>query len=178
MKKMRLLMLVLVLGAMASADQFEYLYPRFADARSYDGTVLPGGGTTVIIIPEESSRTGWSPALPFGCVGMSKLWDVLYSPDAHFTVRAGDEYLVYGEHALLYSRGDARSNVMIYPEELWSILGHCYRPLSPSTGQVSMEAWFPGMEEPVTSFLTVNDPAMSVVQVLLQRGREAAGSQL
>lgn len=142
-------------------------YPRYIER--------DGGDITVIVITGDSRPSDWQYGIPYGDRTMGELWDVMYDQDARFTVRAGDEYLVYGEHALYYSSGDARSNVMVYPEELWYIVNHCFRPFfTPATGEVSMEAWFPGMDEPLRSFLTANDPAMSVVQVLLQRGREAA----
>lgn len=142
-------------------------YPRYIERDE--------GDITVIVITGDSRPSEWQYGIPYGDRTMGELWDIMYDEDARFTVRAGDEYLVYGEHALYYNSGDIRSNVMIYPEELWYIINHCFRPFfTPATGEVSMEAWFPGMEEPVRTFLTVNDPAMSVVQVLLQRGREAA----
>ena len=95
------------------------------------------------------------------------------SEDAHFTVRAGDEYLIYSLNTLVYTKGDIRNTVSIYPEELWAIMSHYHRPLSPATAEVSMQAWFPGMDESEIAFITVHDPAMSVIQLLLQRGREA-----
>ncbi len=66
-----------------------------------------------------------------------------------------------------------RVDIPIMPEELWTVLSHCRRPAPPSTGQISMEAWYPGLEGPVTSFVATYTPAMPVIQTLLERGRQA-----
>ena len=174
MRKMIIALLLLLAASSLAWDRYQPYpywgrteYPRYLERDE--------GDITVIVITGDTRPADWELGIPYGSRTMGDLWDIMYDDDARFTVRAGDEYLVYGHHALLYTSGDVRSNVMIYPEELWYIINHCYRPFfTPATGEVSMEAWFPGMDEPLNTFLTAHDPAMSVVQVLLQRGREAA----
>ncbi len=104
---------------------------------------------------------------------MLELWNGINVPETNFTVRAGDEYLIYGNYTLMYSSSEGRVDIPIMPEELWTVLSHCRRPAPPSTGQISMEAWYPGLEGPVTSFVATYTPAMPVIQTLLERGRQA-----
>jgi hypothetical protein len=104
---------------------------------------------------------------------MKRLWKGVNTAETNFTVRAGDEYLIYDSFLLFYSGPEGRTGITIRPEELWTILSHCRRPLSAATGQVSMEAWFPDLDSPATAFVTVNDPAMPVIQRLLQSGRDS-----
>lgn len=166
----KLLFLLIAIPFAAIAFQITYPYP-FADYPQYP--VETDDGVTVIII-NDSDPADWGYEIPFGYNTMRDLWNSMVSEDAHFTIRAGDEYLVYSRNTLVYTRGDLRCNITIYPEELWYIMSHCYRPMSPVTGEISMQAWFPGMDESETSFLTLHDPAMSVIQLLLQRGRDTS----
>lgn len=108
---------------------------------------------------------------------MRKLWDQVYTSGTNFTVRAGDEYLIYQEFTLCYTRGPERVFLHIHPEELWAVLSHCRRAASPVTGQVSMQGWYPGMGAPATAFVSAHDPAMPVIQELLERGRTALGNR-
>ncbi len=41
-----------------------------------------------------------------------------------------------------------------------------------------VEAWYPGLQEQVTAFITVEDNTMRTVQILLDRGRQAVGSHI
>ncbi len=174
MNRMLSLLLVLGISLTAAAQGTIYQYPGWEDM-AYPKFQFPDdGGNTVIIIMGDSDPMYWEYDMPFGHRTMRELWNSIYSEDASFTVRAGDEYLIYSQNTLVYTRGDIRSSVMIFPEELWVIMNHCCRSLSPAMGEVSMQAWFPGMDEPLTTFFTIHDPAMSVIQGLLQRGREAA----
>lgn len=84
----------------------------------------------------------------------------------------GDEYLIYDNFILFYTSPGERISIAVHPEELWTILSHCNRSPLPSTSQTSLEAWYPGLEEPVTSFVTHTDPAMAVITELFARGRE------
>lgn len=108
---------------------------------------------------------------------LRKLWDRVFTSGTNFTVRAGDEYLIYQEFTLCYTRGPERALIHIHPEELWAVLSHCRRGASPVTGQVSMQGWYPGMGSPATAFVSAHDPAMPVIQGLLERGRTALVSQ-
>lgn len=168
--------LLLCIPVIASAFDW-YPYPYWGGMEYPRYRERDDGDITVIVITGDSQPDDWEYGIPYGNMTMSEMWKVMYDEDARFTVRAGNEYLVYSNRALVYTDGDRSSNVMIHPEELWYIINHCYRPIiAPATGQTLMEAWFPGMDEPMRTFLTVNDPAMSVVQVLLQRGREHLGT--
>ena len=168
MKKPLFLLIAVPFAAMAFQTAYPYpfeAYPQYPVETDNDVTV---------IIINDCTSTDWGYGIPFGYNNMMDLWNSMVSEDAHFTIRAGDEYLIYSQNTLVYSKGDLKRNVIIYPEELWYIMSHCYRPMSPVTGEISMQAWFPGMDESETSFLTADDPAMSVLQVLMQRGRNAS----
>lgn len=104
---------------------------------------------------------------------MLKLWEKVNTAETNFTVRTGEEYLIYESFLLFYTSPGDRINIPIHPEELWAILNHCSRTPLPSTSQTSLAAWYPGLGEPVMAFITHNDPAMSVIDELLLRGREA-----
>ncbi len=104
---------------------------------------------------------------------MLELWNGINVPETNFTIRAGDEYLLYSNYTLMYSSSSGRVDIPIMPEELWAILSHNRRPAPPSTGQISMEAWYPGLESPVTSFVAAYTPTMPVIETLLARGRQA-----
>ncbi len=108
---------------------------------------------------------------------MLKLWSKVNTSETNFTVRAGDEYLIYDNFILFYTSPGERVSIAVHPEEIWTILSHCNRTPLPSTSQTSLEAWYPGMEEPVTSFITHTDPAMEVITELLSRGREAVSME-
>ena len=127
----------------------------------------------IIIVIDQGEPIHWEYGVPGGYMTLRELWESICSEEASFTVRAGDEYLVYSRHTLVYSKDDIRSTFSISPEELWAIMSHFHRPISPATGQISLQGWFPGMEETETDFITAGDPAMTVVQELLKRGREA-----
>lgn len=127
----------------------------------------------IVIVINDSDPIEWEYGIPLGYGSMRELWDSMCSMDAHFTIRAGNEFLIYSQNTLNYQNGDIRNTVMIYPEELWYIMSHYHRPLSPAMGEVSMQAWFPGMDEIEITFITIHDPVMSVIQELLQRGRDA-----
>lgn len=128
----------------------------------------------IIIVIDQGDPINWQYGVPRGYADMRALWESICSEDAHFTIRSGEEYLIYSQHTLVYRKDDSRSTVHVNPEELWAVMSHFYRPISPATGQISLQGWFPGMEETETDFITSGDPAMTVVQDLLQRGREAA----
>ncbi|MBD3278748.1 MAG: hypothetical protein GF388_10650 [Candidatus Aegiribacteria sp.] len=128
----------------------------------------------IIIVIDEGDPISWEYGIPCGYANMRALWESICSEDAHFTIRSGEEYLIYSQHTLVYRKDDARSTIPINPEELWTIMSHYYRPISPATGQISIQGWFPGMEDTETDFITSGDPAMTVVQEFLDRGREAA----
>lgn len=159
----------------ASAYDITYPYGSLTDHFRYSSG--RGGGTTIIIITDGCGEAGWGYGTLRGGRVFRDMRDRVYSPETRFTVRAGEEFLIYESNILLYTDGERRSTVMVYPEELWTIMEHCRRPVAAATGQVSIEVWYPGLESPVNTFLTVHDPAMSVVQVLLQRGREMAALQ-
>jgi hypothetical protein len=127
----------------------------------------------IVIVINDCDPIEWDYGIPMGYGSMRELWDSICSEDAHFTVRAGDEYLIYSRNTLTYSKGDIRNTIFIYPEELWVIMSHFYMPLSPATGEISMQAWFPGMAETETTFITAHHPAMTLIQELLQRGRDS-----
>jgi|GEM_PF-1899316 len=105
---------------------------------------------------------------------MIKQWRKINTAETSFTVRAGNEYLYYENFLLIFAVQSIRTEIVIHPEELWSILNHAGTSSDPATGQIYVEAWYPGLSNPVSSFITVNNPAMNTVQTLLQRGREAA----
>lgn len=105
---------------------------------------------------------------------MLRLWENINRPETFFTLRAGEEYLIYEEYLLFYTSPVSRTQIAIHPEELWRILSHLGRNPSAATSQLSMEGWYPGLgEEPVMAFITVNDPVYDTVEGLLERGREA-----
>ena len=167
---MKRLMLLLVIVVPFAATAFQTTYQNPFMEYPFHSTQADDG--IIIIVINDCDPIQWEHGVPFGYTTLRELWDSMCSEDAHFTVRAGDEYLIYSQNTLVYSKGDIRNTVFIYPEELWAIMSHYHRPLSPATGEVSMQAWFPGMDESEIAFITVHDPAMSVIQVLLQRGRE------
>jgi len=105
-----------------------------------------------------------------------KLWEKVDTCETNFTVRTGEEYLIYENFILFYTSPGERVSITIHPEELWAVLSHCNRTPLPSTSQTSLEAWYPGLGEPVTAFVTESDPAMGVITELLSRGREAASA--
>lgn len=104
---------------------------------------------------------------------MLKLWNSKNTAETNFTVRAGDEYLVYDSFLLFYTYPDGRCGIPIHPEELWAVLNHLGRNPSAATSQISVEGWYPGLNEPLTAFITQYDPVYEVIQELLERGREA-----
>ena len=168
---MKRLMLLLVIVVPFAATAFQTTYQNPFMEYPFHSTQADDG--IIIIVINDCDPIQWEHGVPFGYTTLRDLWDSMCSEDTHFTVRAGDEYLIYSQNTLAYTKGDIRNTVLIYPEELWAIMSHYHRPLSPATGEVSMQAWFPGMDESEIAFITVHDPAMSVIQVLLQRGREA-----
>lgn len=167
MKRLLPLFLIVV-SFTATAFQITYQNPfmeyPFHTTQADDGVV--------IIVINHCDPIQWEYGIPLGYRSLRELWDSMCSEDAHFTVRAGDEFLIYSQNTLSYSKGDQRYTIIVYPEELWAIMSHYHRPLSQATSEVSMQAWFPGMDEAETAFITIHDPAMSVIQVLLQRARE------
>lgn len=104
-----------------------------------------------------------------------RLWNEIYQPETSFTVRSGEEYLIYENYMLYYTSGDTRTELHIFPEELWVVLNQCRRPSTTLTGQISLEAWYPLLNEPFSAFVSVYDPAYPVIQELFRRGREASG---
>jgi len=173
--KMKKFAVTLLLGIVTTASAFQSsdVYKHNTGRDFHSPLVHRNGANTIIVNTRDTCPVEWVYGIPHGNRAMRQLWDSMCSEEAHFTVRAGQEFLVYGAHTLVYTNGEQRSNVMIYPEELWSVMNQCYKPLSPVTGEISMEVWFPSMEEPTATFITAGDPAMSVIQVLLERGREA-----
>ena len=167
MKRLLLLFLIVV---SFTATAFQITYQNTFMEYPFHATQADDG--VIIIVINYCDPIQWEYGIPLGYGSMRELWDSMCSEDAHFTVRAGDEFLIYSQNTLIYSKGDQRYTIIVYPEELWAIMSHYHRPLSPATGEVAMQAWFPGMDETETAFITNHDPAMSVIQALLQRGRE------
>ena len=161
-------LLLVVVSFTATAFQITYQNPFM----EYPFNTTQADDGVIIIVINNCDPIQWDYGIPLGYGSMRELWDSMCSEDAHFTLRAGDEFLIYSQNTLTYSKGDQRNTIVVYPEELWAIMSHYHRPLSPATGEVSMQAWFPGMDETETAFITDHDPVMAVIQVLLQRGRE------
>ncbi len=167
MKKLPILLIAIPFIAVAfePAYQNPFLEYPFHSIRTEDDII--------VIVINDCDPIEWEYRIPMGYGSLRELWDSMCSEDAHFTVRAGDEYLIYSRNTLTYSKGDIRNTIVIYPEELWVIMSHYHMPLSPATGEISMQAWFPGMAETETTFITVHHPAMTLIQDLLQRGRDS-----
>lgn len=104
---------------------------------------------------------------------MLRLWEHVNTEETTFTLRAGNEYLLYETFFLFYACDDDRVNISVHPEELWRILQHLDRNPSAVTSQIALEGWHPGLEETGMAFIGPNDPAFDTVQALLERGREA-----
>ncbi|MCK5785066.1 MAG: hypothetical protein KAH54_00760 [Candidatus Sabulitectum sp.] len=107
---------------------------------------------------------------------MQKLWERVNRAETSFTVTAGDEYLYYENFLLFFADQDERRNIVVHPEELWSILHHAETCSLPALGQIVVEAFYPGIAAPATAFITAGDPAMRTVQTLLRRGRDSTTS--
>jgi hypothetical protein len=146
------------------------MYPFPAEGGRDPYTLIP------VITDDCRTRPGRESDINRWNAAMLRLWEQVNQPETHFTVRAGEEYLVYENYMLLYISGNTRTSIQINPEELWTILSQCRRPVSPSLAQVSMEGWFPGLDSPVTSFVTAG-PVMDVIQLLFERGRNSTGQE-
>ncbi len=103
---------------------------------------------------------------------MLRLWARVNTADTNFTLRAGEEYLIYDSFLLFYTWPEGRTQIPIHPEELWAILSHLGRNPSAATSQMSVEGFYPGLPEPASAFITVYDPVYPTVEELLERGRE------
>lgn len=104
---------------------------------------------------------------------MLKLWEAINKQETRFTVTAGNEALYYEDFLLFFADQDGRTGILIYPEELWTILHHAEVCSTPALGQIIVEAYYPGMIASANVFVTANDPAMSIIQTLLDRGRDS-----
>ncbi len=107
---------------------------------------------------------------------MQKLWERVNKAETSFSVSAGNEFLYYENFLLSFEDRDQRRNIIIHPEELWSILHHAETCSTTALGQIMMEAFYPGMATPNTAFITTGDPAMRTIQTLLRRGRDSTTS--
>lgn len=104
---------------------------------------------------------------------MLTLWNSVNTSETNFTIRAGEEYLLYDNFLLLYTNTNTRAGICIHPEELWAILNHLGRNPSAATSQIALSGWYPGLPETENAFVSAYDPVYEVIQELLERGREA-----
>ena len=104
---------------------------------------------------------------------MLKLWSEVNTAETNFTVRSGEEYLIYQGFLLFYTCPECRTGIPVHPEELWTILNHLGRNPSAATSQISLEGWYPGLDEPRSAFVSVYDPAYEAIERLFDLGRAA-----
>ncbi len=108
---------------------------------------------------------------------MLSLWNSVNTSETFFTVRAGEEYLIYETFFLFYLSSEERVQIAVHPEELWRILSTLKKPGPALESQVSIEGWYSGLAEHSQVFIGQSDPAFETVQLLLERGREATLQQ-
>jgi hypothetical protein len=161
-----------VSSALAAFDQ-GFLYLRDAGMES-SGVDSQRDNTTGLEIITDGCETSASleREIELWNTVMLKQWNSINTSETSFTISAGNEYLYYEGFLLFYANQSGRSGITIRPEELWSILNHALNNSSPATGQIHLEAWYPGLSNSVSTSVTANDSAMNTVQQLLQRGRE------
>ncbi len=164
-----------VSDAVATFDQ-GYLFFRDIGMESEDPDAPRDRATGIEIYTDGCEPRGTDLDIALWNITMQKLWDRVNEPETSFTVTAGNEYLYYDNFLLFFEDRDERRSIVIYPEELWSILHHAETCSIAALGQTAVEAFYPGMAAPATVFITADDPAMRTVQTLLRRGRDSTTS--
>ncbi len=155
-----------------------YLFFREVGMESEDAEYPRDHSFGIQICTDGCEPTGTDLEIEQWNTAMVKLWTGINTAETRFAVRAGDEALYYEGFMLFFADNSERTGITIHPEELWSILHHAAACSTPALGQVMVEAWYPGLQEQVTAFITVEDNAMRTVQILLGRGRESVGSHI
>ncbi len=160
-----------VSDAVATFDQ-GYLFFRDIGMESEDPDAPRDRATGIEIFTDGCEPIGTDMDITLWNFTMQKLWARVNRAETSFTVTAGDEFLHYENFLLFYEDRDEKIGIVIYPEELWSILHHAKTCSITALGQIRVEAFYPGMAAPATVFITSDDPAMRTVQTLLRRGRD------
>ncbi len=149
-----------------------FLFLRTIGMESEDPEYPRDQTTGIQIITDGCEPEGTDQDILLWNATMNKLWKGINNLETSFLLRAGNEKLEYSECILTYTNSEGSVEIIIYPEELWSILQKVHTSSNTVTGQISIEANCPNLFESKLLFIDPNSEIAYLIQQLLSRGRE------